>query len=96
MEANYKITNGPSKDRLFDACKYAGNNADKIEVAFAIEQPATGKSVALSAFIRGIEHEDGSGESFIISGALKTKTGNRRFKAYYSSKRRQGVVTSLD
>ena len=95
MEANYQITNGPSRDRLFDSCKYAGNSDDKITATFEIKQPTTDKSASFDAFIRGITHEDGSGESFILTGSLKTKDGNRRFKAYYNSKRRQGVVTEL-
>ncbi len=93
METNYRITNGPSKDRLFDACKYACGE-DKINVAFNIE--IEGKSQVVSATILSLAHEDGSGESFMVTGAFKVNPHARRFTAYYSSKRRQGVVTSLD
>lgn len=93
METSYRITNGPSKDRIFDACKYACDTS-KINVSFAVE--VNGKTNVVNATILSVAHEDGSGESFMLTGAFKVKPRARRFTAYYSSKRREGVVTSLD
>ena len=115
-ERHYEIVNGPNKDALFDACKYACSKTAKLTVEFAvaigytmpkndpgcayIEMPITGIR------IYGIEHEDGSGESFNLHGYCKADLnylgGNNmtyksyRFKAYYNSKNRKGCITFIE
>lgn len=94
MEANRTITDGPSKDRLFDACKYACGETT-IKCDFSVLVPGSCIDVKYPAIILAIKHEDGSGESFIIEGIFTTHRGHEHFKAYYSSKRRKGVVTEI-
>lgn len=74
----YDIMNGPSADRLFDACRYAYDDATKIPIDFGIaigysmpkDDPGCAIVGAHSCDLRivGIEHEDGSGHSFNIRG----------------------------
>lgn len=74
----YDILNGPSADRLFDACRYAYDDGVKIPIDFGIaigysmprDDPGCALVGAHSCGLRiaGIEHEDGSGHSFNIKG----------------------------
>lgn len=109
---HYEIEGGPNKDMLFDACKYAYDKHAKIPIDFAVALAYTRpKSDPGCIYIRmkianivisGIEHEDGSGESFNLRGYcsadLETISGNAtlipyEFEAYYDSKRRKGHIT---
>lgn len=108
----FNIENGPSKDTLFDACKYAYSEHSNIKVNFSI---AAGYTMPLDHpncaylpmelpyfIIQGIQHEDGSGESFNLQGFCKAKLYNSleenvgfkpyRFEAYYNSKNRKGTI----
>ena len=74
----YDILDGPNKDSLFDACKYAYNSNVGIAVHFTVAVGYTlPKDNPNSAYIPmsisdiriiGITHEDGSGESFLLYG----------------------------
>ena len=74
----YDIVNGPNKDTLFDACKYAYVKGAQIPINFDIAAGYTmPKSDPSSAYIPlstrdfkivSIENEDGSGESFNLEG----------------------------
>lgn len=76
-----KIVNGPSADRLFDACRYAYDSKVKIPVHFGIvagnsmskDHPGCAAILAHSCdlILTSIEHEDGSGNSFNIGGYCK-------------------------
>ena len=113
----YDIISGPSKATLFDACLYSYSKDAKIAVNFTISQgysndsnDATRLYIPLPVTnikITGIEHEDGSGESFIIKGychvdkdyLLRKENTYRyrysRFLAYYNAKNRKGSFTLI-
>ena len=113
----YDIVAGPSKAMLFDACKYAYAKTAKLPVDFtiAIRYTLPTKHNPQSTFVQmaitdikicGIEHEDGSGESFNLHGYCKADTSPfaktspaykaYRFKAYYNSKSRKGNISLID
>ena len=114
-ERHYEIVNGPNKDALFDACKYACSKTAKLTVEFAVaigytmpkNDPGCA-SIAMSITdirIYGIEHEDGSGESFNLRGCCKADLNSLggnvayksyRFKAYYNSKNRKGHIVFIE
>lgn len=88
MSRQYRIFNGPSRDTLFDACKYAYDKNAVIPIFFGV---AEGYTASLSdptcayttldmsaAKICKISHEDGSGVSFIIRGYCTVKFSNGR------------------
>lgn len=113
----YSIINGPSKSVLFDSCLYAYSKDAKVHVNFAISQgcsnhgdDATKLHLLLPVTnikITGIEHEDGSGESFILKGYCYVDRDHflrgdhtyrykySRFSAYYDAKSRKGTFTLI-
>lgn len=117
----YDIVDGPSKSTLFDACQYAYNKGTKISVMFEIVQGYSEDSnddpkLKLPLFlpiadilVTGIQHEDGSGESFNLEGYCcadidyyekKCYTNtyfyeNYRFSAYYNTESRTGKFTLI-
>lgn len=114
-ERHYKIceiVNGPNKDTLFDACKYAYSKttiAIDFGVAAGYTMPRDHPGCAYvpmdmsDVVIRGIEHEDKSGEHFIIHGICKTTLPRSsdsakfyKFNAYYDSKTRTGTITFFE
>ena len=80
-ERHYEIVNGPNKDMLFDACKYAYSKTTKLAIDFGVAAGYTmprshpGCAYVLidmsDVAIHGIEHENESGESFDIHGMCK-------------------------
>lgn len=108
----FNISGGPSRDRIFDACKYLHDKI-KIDLDFkVILGYSTPKddpySAALEIPVRDfrvhkIMHEDGSGESFMLSGRCKAdlnpcmpmikKYKEYNFSAWYNSKRRVGWIS---
>ena len=115
-EKYYDIVAGPNKDALFDVCKYVCSKTAKLTVNFTVAigytMPKNDPGCAYIAMaitdimIYGIEHEDGSGESFNLHGYCKADLnslgGNNvtyksyRFKAYYNSKNRKGCITLIE
>lgn len=113
----FSIINGPSKSVLFDSCLYAYSKDAKVHVNFAISQgcsnhgdDATKLHLLLPVTnikITGIEHEDGSGESFILKGYCYVDKDHllrgdhtyrykySRFSAYYDAKSRKGTFTLI-
>ena len=83
---SYDVVGGPSKDTLFDACKYACSKTAKVEVNFSVAIGYTAPKndpgccyVPMSIAdirITSIEHEDGSGESFNLCGYCKADLNN--------------------
>jgi hypothetical protein len=77
-EKYYEIMDGPSKDMLFDACRYAYNRAANLTVNFSVAigytMPRKHPNCCYIAMpithvrIVGIEYEDGSGERFNLHG----------------------------
>lgn len=114
-EKSFDIVGGPNRSLLFDACKYAYDKNIKFTVNFAVAMGYTlPKSDPRSAYVAldikdikicGIEHEDGSGESFNLHGYCQTqldsfgindrKFREYKFKAYYNSKNRSGTIRFL-
>lgn len=80
-EKRYSIETGPSRDTLFDACKYAHSETAKFTVDFGVALGYTmpqGNSgcayirmAIADVMIVGIEHESGSGESLNLFGYCK-------------------------
>ena len=108
---NFEIISGPSKDAVFDACKYAYNKNTKVALDFKVaigyttppSHPATG-CIPMSITdtkITGIRHEDGSGDSFILCGYchadLNGGTAYKlyKFEACYNTKKRKGNISFI-
>ena len=115
----YAIINGPSKSALFDSCKYCYSMDVKVNVNFTISQGYSNHSNDATKLylpmqiadiaITGIQHEDGSGESFNLEGYCcadidyyekKCYTNtyfyeNYRFSAYYNTESRTGKFTLI-
>ena len=111
-EQNFDIMGGPSKDTLFDACKYAYSKTTKMiiefDVASGYTQPPESKNCAYVKMqmadikIAGIEHEDGSGDSFNLRGYCRANINPfgevvsgrpYEFRAYYNTKTRKGHIS---
>ena len=91
--STYKIVGGPSKHVLIDAFKYAHDKNAKIGLEFKVEI-CKGSYLTIEDFtIVAISHEDGSGESFNLSGSCSDFGRSIEFKAYYNSKHREGAIT---
>lgn len=111
LAPQHAIVNGPNRDRLIDAFKYAYDD-DKVSVNFAVSisynaVEEDGKRVCFPThlaqiermIINTIQHEDGSGESFNLSGrctaCLERYGGAKhyyKFEAYYNAKTRTGTI----
>ena len=112
-ERTFDIVAGPNRDMLFDACKYAYDKMVRIPIDFVVaigytmpkHHPGCAYVPMYISDIKvvGIEHEDGSGESFNLHGYCKadpdSTVGNAKtctsynFKAYYNTKSRSGCIT---
>lgn len=111
----FEIIDGPNKDALFDACKYAYNSDSTIAIDFTVAigytMPKSHPDCACVPMsitdvrIVGIEHEDGSGESFNLEGYCKADpdssgrinpTASYKFTAYYDARKRRGGITLID
>lgn len=95
------IVDGPSKDRLFDACKYAYEK-NPIEVDFKFDPPdGLGQVETKNLKITSIEHEDGSGFSLNFNGYIDAKPSTEKYflpyriTAYYNTKSRKGHISFL-
>jgi len=88
----YTITDGPTVDRIWDAAKYSADKMNAtVPVRFTTDirfTNATGPWLVLTPHITGVEHEDGSGDSLIISGYLNAS----RFTGYYKGRNRSGFI----
>lgn len=114
-ERYYDIISGPNKDALFDACKYACSDSARLDIKFVVPigytMPVDDPGCAYVAMaitdmkIIGIEHEDGSGESFNLHGYCKCDLNSfggkdasyelYMFKAYYNAKNRRGHIVFI-
>ncbi len=65
------LVNGPSREALIDAFKYAYDRRHPHEVVFVTEGGAE-----VSIAIKVLRHDDGSGNSFIFEGNVKSVTRN--------------------
>ena len=88
----FNIVNGPSKDRLFDVCKYTYDHDAFITAVFEVGGGSRNRTVEITS-INTLQHESGNGESFNIEGIVNVPWLNKtceRFSAYYDSKSRNG------
>lgn len=104
MSKTIKITNGPSREELFDGLRLF---AEKRAVGFVIEN--NGRQMTPIVWMHSIEAEDGSGQSWNIKFSIgksfvgkipypidlskPSQTKSVTVKAYYSTKTRTGVIT---
>lgn len=75
---SFDVVNGPSKDRLIDAFKYAYSKQTQISVKFSVvlsytapkDDPSCVRLIMLidDFHIVSLQHENGSGHSFIVEG----------------------------
>ena len=99
----FNIISGPSADRLIDAFKYAyGENHVRAKFTItgkgANELKTENDIMDCSLRIQSLEHEDGSGHSFNMKGAIEDASAgntkipfhNLKFTGYYNAKLRIG------
>ena len=109
LAPQHAIVNGPNRDRLIDAFKYA-YDSDKVSANFTVAisyNPVeeNGKCIHFPTHtaqiermtINTIQHEDGSGESFHLSGYCAAYPERfykhyYKFEAYYNAKTRTGTI----
>ena len=99
----YTLIDGPSVDRIWDAARYAFDKNSRVSLEFVTDTRTAGPietsmRIVLRPRILGVTHEDGSGDSLIITGtvqplgALKGALTERQFKAYYKGRTRHGFI----
>ncbi len=112
MDTNSKsfdIINGPGRDVLFDAFKYAYDKNSVISTSFTVAlsgiKTRSGECFQIKTKdykITSIEHEDGSGQSFNIRGycSADIRLGAKeqiyewyKFTAYYNARTRMGYIS---
>lgn len=94
-----KIVVGPSRDRLFDACKYRFDPNSQILTVFLDDQ-----EISYEVQIDSLEHEDGSGNNFNFAVRLVRRFHKGReldssdmgpyirLRGNYNTKRRTGSM----
>ena len=104
----FKIMSGPSRDRLIDAFKYAYDNATiPVDFIISLRQISENHFIEMCVDdfrIVGLQHEDGSGHSFNVSGYCSASFAEPksemhkpimyhcRFRAYYNAATRKGTI----
>ena len=92
-EVVVNFTDGPSRDRLVDAFKYAMDDDARVSVSFWSK---SGERIDIVPSM--LEHEDGSGQSFNGHGYVHVdmisghKVANKYVYFYFQTKSRQGYV----
>lgn len=103
----FDIQCGPSRETLFDACKYAYDES-KINIHFDIALKYTEDNLKYYKMqisdvkVIGVEHEDGSGTKLNIHGTMKADLTESRpvsarpvcykYIAYYDTKKKKGTI----
>ena len=102
----YSIIAGPNKDTIFDICKYSFDSRTKIFAEFTIAIGYAGViSIVTDIRITSIQHEDGSGDKFNLTGYCTTGLPTSpakdvaykpyKFTAFYNSRSREGHITFI-
>ena len=87
------ITAGPPRDELLDALKYGYDTERAFDVVFTGHVNDTPQHFQFTAHITGIQHEDGSGHSFIVTAYATLGHPLRgAVTFYYDSRSRSGVI----
>jgi hypothetical protein len=87
MKTSIEITNGPSREELFDGLRLF---AEKRLIAFSIKKDETEKYVAV--IINSIEAEDGSGHSWNLTFSINELCLSETFFVNKSVKKESGVI----
>lgn len=113
-EKSYEIVNGPSRSDLFASCERSYDAGTRINLEFSVSVGRTmpkdhpGCADVLMGItdvkIAGIEHEDGSGNSFNLHGYCRANLDSYvgavlkpyRFRAYFNTKTRKGYISFSD
>lgn len=93
--ATFQITEGPSREELFDALRLRHETR---KVTLTVESPFHPQGIFFEVFVNGISIEDGSGNSWnleLYHMYSKNPFGLQYFKAYFNTQRRKGVLTPL-
>lgn len=95
-QREFPITSGPSKFDLMISLFHSGNH-QRPGVYFQLDNPGV-SGAEVYVMIDQIQREDGSGESWNISGTLLSFSpkGELKFKAYFSTKSRTGRIKFID
>ena len=97
IELHFNIINGPSSHRLIDAFKYAYDRENPHKVSFSMLEGETGP-VTRKVTITMLEHEDGSGNSFLFKGHMGILPYESRFSTgykvsgWYNTKTNKGYI----
>ena len=91
-----RITDGPSRDMIFDSMKYLYETRIPLEFKFTKEETPGEVVKTRDIEIHTLQHGDGTGYRFNLEGYLDVKAEGgyipRRFKAFYSAKSRKGTI----
>ena len=93
VEVVIDLKDGPSRDRLFDAFKYAQDDDARISVDFFTKD---GERIAIVPQM--LEHEDGSGQSFNGHGFITMneiaghKVADKHIFFYFNTRGRHGYI----
>lgn len=88
-----KIINGPSKSDLFTEFPLPVNRKKRLVFHVVPKNGNRNQVTEVHGLVMSMEMEDGSGESWNISGYTEN---NKRFKAYYRTNKRTGVYQIID
>ncbi|MBI3889146.1 hypothetical protein HY312_01015 [Candidatus Saccharibacteria bacterium] len=77
------IADGPIASIIWASAQFAYDKNVKIEFFFRLES-----GLLVYPTITSVQHEDGSGQSFIIEGQIRGK----QFKGYYHARNRSGFL----
>lgn len=87
-EIDWKVVDGPNRDRLFDCMKYARDNGVKLWVYFALEgtpvvKPGVTYVEALTVRIDSLQHASVDGCTFAIDSSYTDGSGrNLKIEQY--------------
>ena len=84
------ILNGPSKDQLVDAFKYALTSGSNVEVTFVYRVIETGRSYAVQPRILGIRYEADVADHLVVTMTFPGTPGYA--EAFYSTRDRKGQL----
>ena len=94
------ITDGPSRDLLYDSMKYLYETRIPLEFKIIKKNEISGETEVIKireAEVHTIQHGDGTGYKFNLEGYLDVKAEGgyipRRFKASYNAKTRKGSIS---
>jgi len=93
----FEITDGPGKWDLMLGL-FDGTCTNPRRVAFTLWSNLLEKGFYLRLLLSGVSREDGSGESWIVTGYVNDNSGisGRAIKGYYSTRTRKGHLDIIE